>query len=137
MDLKDLKETFGERDKFAKMSGVVIDSASDGTATGHMDLQPHHLNAAGSAQGGALFTLADTVAAAAANFRAEGVAVTIQSNAQYVRGASKGRLSATARLTADSPKLPSYSVEITDEQGRVVFISTSIFYVKKPYQDKQ
>lgn len=131
MNLEELKENFGERDKFAKMCGVIIDTATDGMATGHIDLEPHHLNGVGSVQGGALFTLADTVAAAAANFRPEGVAVTVQSNVQYIRGASKGRLTCTAKLLADSPKLPSYSVEISDEQGRQVFISTTIFYVKK------
>lgn len=134
-----LKEIFGERDKFAKMCGIVIDTAADGTASGHVDLVAHHINAAGSAQGGILFTLADTVAAAAANSRGQ-MAVTIQTNCQYVRGVSHGRLTAKAREAAPSRKMPSYAVEVTDEAGRVVFISTAIFYVKEtplPQDKKQ
>ncbi len=134
-----LKETFGERDKFAKMCGIVIDTAADGTASGHVDLAAHHLNAAGSAQGGILFTLADTVAAAAANSRGP-MAVTVQTNCQYVRGVGHGRLTAKAHEVAPSKKLPSYTVEITDDAGRVIFISTAIFYVKEnplPQDKKQ
>lgn len=130
MDERELKEVFGERDQFAKSCGVVIDSAGGGSATGHMDLTERHLNAAGSAQGGALFTLADTVAAAAANSRGR-MAVTVQSNAQYLRGASKGRLTAKATEIAAHRKMPTYAVEITDEEGHKLFISTSIFFVKE------
>lgn len=139
MEESALKETFGEKDKFAKMCGIIIDTAANGTARGHVDLADHHLNAAGSAQGGILFTLADTVAAAAANSRGS-LAVTVQTNCQYVRGVSHGRLTATAREAAPSRKLPSYSVEVSDETGRVVFISTAIFYVKEtplPQDKKQ
>lgn len=128
---------FEQNDKFAVMTGVKIDSISEGKVVGHIDLRPELLNGAGSVQGGALFTLADSVAAAAANYGIDGIAVTLQSNVQYLRGASKGRLTATAVITAPHPKLPSVTTEITDDEGRQVFISTSIFYVKKPYQQKQ
>lgn len=137
MTREEIKTNFEEQDKYAKLTGIKIDSVGEGKAVGHIDLRPEHLNGAGSVQGGALFTLADSVCAAAANFGIDGIAVTLQSNVQYLRGASQGRLTATAHVAAPHPKLPSFTVEVTDSEGRQVFISTSIFYVKKPYQQKQ
>ena len=132
MTENELKNIFSEQDRFAKMCGVVIDSAADGSASGHMDVTPCHLNALGSVQGGAICTLADTVSAAAANSLGK-PAVTIQSNVHYVRAARPaGSLTAKATPLARHRLMPSFLVEVTDAEGRSVFESTAIFYVKEP-----
>ncbi len=131
MTEEELINLFSNKDQFAKLCGVVVDSASGGKATGHIDVAPEHLNAMFRIQGGALFTLADTVAAAAAN--SLGLpAVTLQSNIQFLRPAqASGRLTARAHVSADHHKLPAIEVRISDAQGLEVFLSTSIFYVKE------
>ena len=58
-----------KNDKFVQYIGVELLSASEGRATGRMVIQDFHLNGVGSVQGGALYTLADYVVAAAAKSR--------------------------------------------------------------------
>ena len=49
-----------------------------------MTLQPHHLNAAGTPQGGAIFTLADFAFAVAVNAYAETVTVSLQHDITFL-----------------------------------------------------
>lgn len=128
MEESRLKAIFA-KDIFAKRSGVVIDTAARGEARGHMEVTEEHLNAAGTCQGGAIFTLADTLAAVAANSLGA-MAVTMQSSIQYVRPAGLGRVDAHAYPMAEHKRMPSFKVDVTDSEGRLVAVSTSIFYVK-------
>lgn len=64
--IEELREFF-EADRFAAEMGAVITECGEGGATVEMDAGPRHLNAAGTVQGGALFTLADFAFAVAAN----------------------------------------------------------------------
>ena len=64
--MKTIKDYF-KKDQFAAHNNIELVDAADGRARARMTLQPHHLNALGTVQGGALFTLADFCFAAACN----------------------------------------------------------------------
>ncbi|MBQ8703488.1 MAG: PaaI family thioesterase [Bacteroidales bacterium] len=60
------REVFAS-DRYAALTGIVIDAVGTDEATCSLTLDERHLNARGVAMGGVLFTLADFAAAVAAN----------------------------------------------------------------------
>ena len=56
---------FFKNDQFAERTNIELLSVSPGRASAKMMLHPHHMNGYGTVQGGAIFTLADFVFAAA------------------------------------------------------------------------
>ena len=94
-----------------------------------MKVQPRHLNAVGSVQGGAIFTLADFAFAAASNAHGT-VAVGINVNITYLKGVRSGILTAEAREVALNPKLGSYTVDIRDETGALIAVFQGLVYRK-------
>ncbi|MBP5366055.1 MAG: PaaI family thioesterase [Bacteroidales bacterium] len=129
MDGEKVKKFF-EKDRFAMESGVVIDRVSDGEAEAHLDVDDRHLNANGTCQGGAIFTLADTAMAAAANSTGT-LTVSVQVDVKFVAAAGKGRLSVIATGSADSKKLPVYIATVFDADGNIIATFSSLFYKKK------
>ena len=76
--LEEIRATFAA-DRFAtEAAGCEIRLAEPGHAICAMTLHPHHLNAAGTPQGGAIFTVADFAFAVAVNAFAEQVTVSLQ-----------------------------------------------------------
>lgn len=65
--LKQIQKVFSN-DRFATDNGAVIEQADEGYAKCWLEIQPHHLNAAGTVMGGAIFTLADFAFAVASNW---------------------------------------------------------------------
>ncbi len=128
--MKNLLTFFREHDKFAGHSGIELLEISKGRAKAMMKIKKHHLNAVGSVHGGAIFTLADYVFAAASNSHGT-VAVAINVSISYLKAASKGCLFAQADETAINPKLASYTVNVTDEQGDLIAIFQGMVYRKK------
>src|ERR1017187_368670 len=101
-------EQFLQRDQYAKHCGIELVSVSPGHAVAKMRLQPWHLNAAGSAQGGAIFTLADFAFAAASHAHGN-VALGINVSITYLKAAQSGILTAAPREVGLNPKLGSYT----------------------------
>ena len=99
-----------------------------------MDIEERHLNSLGIVQGGALFTLADLAAAAAINAHGN-AAVGINTNIYFVKAASKGTLIAEAKETSISPKIATYNVDITDDNGDIIAIYQGMGYRKKTLND--
>ena len=121
---------FFKKDKFATHAGIELLEAAPGYAKARMEIEEKHLNALRAVQGGALFTLADLAFAAASN--AYGIAaVGINSNISFVKAATKGTLTAEAKETSINPKIATYTVNITDEEGDLVAIFTGMVYRKK------
>ena len=56
--LEQIQKVFAN-DRFATDNGAVIEQVDEGYAKCWLEIQPHHLNAAGTVMGGAIFTLAD------------------------------------------------------------------------------
>ena len=121
---------FRENDKFAGHSGIELLEISKGRAKAVMKIKKHHLNAVGSVHGGAIFTLADYVFAVASNSHGT-VAVAINVSISYLKAASRGSLFAQANEAAINPKLASYTVNVTDEQGDLIAIFQGMVYRKK------
>jgi acyl-CoA thioesterase len=121
-------------DRYAQHSGIELLSASPGLAVAQMKIQPHHLNAVGSVQGGAIFTLADLAFAAASNAHGK-VAVAINVSITYMKAAASGTLRAEAREVSVNPKLGSYTVNVTDEHNDLVAVFQGLVYRKEQTLD--
>ena len=65
--LEQIQKVFAN-DRFATDNGAVIEQVDEGYAKCWLEIQPHHLNAAGTVMGGAIFTLADFAFAVASNW---------------------------------------------------------------------
>jgi len=126
--MDDLKQFFG-RDQFAKLAGIELLSFAPGQAVAQMRIHPHHLNAIGIVQGGAIFTLADLAFAAASNAHRK-AAVAINVSITYVKATSSGTLRAEARELSLNPKLATYTVDITDESKALVAVFQGLVYRK-------
>jgi acyl-CoA thioesterase len=118
------------RDRYAKHSGIELVSVSPGQAVAQMLIQAHHLNALGSVQGGAIFTLADFAFAAASNAHGK-AAVAINVSITYMKAASSGTLRAEARELSVNPKLGSYTVNVTDEHNTLIAVFQGLVYRKE------
>ena len=115
--IEELREFF-EADSFAAEMGAVITECGEGGATVEMDAGPRHLNAAGTVQGGALFTLADFAFAVAAN--AGGVpTVSLQNSISFLHAVKPGRLTARAERVSETRRTCCYDVSVTDEAGNL------------------
>jgi len=121
---------FQKNDRFAGHSGIELLEISEGRAKAAMNIKKHHLNSVGSVHGGAIFTLADFVFAVASNSHGT-VAVAINVSISYMKAATRGRLFAEAIEVAINPKLASYTVNVTDEQGGLIAIFQGMVYRKK------
>jgi acyl-CoA thioesterase len=131
--METMKQFFAQ-DRFAKHSGIELVSVSPGHAVAQMVVQPHHLNAVGSVQGGAIFTLADFAFAAASNAHGK-VAVAINVSITFMKAASSGTLRAEAREVSTNPKLGSYTVNITDEHNTLIAVFQGLVYRKEQVID--
>ena len=123
------KELF-QTDQYAKLSGIEVVSVTAGQAVARMPVQPCHLNALGVVQGGAMFTLADLAFGAACNSRGA-VTLAINASITFMKAVQTGTLTATARELSCNPKLGTYTVDITDEQGNLVAVFQGLAYRKK------
>ena len=126
--MEDLKKYF-ERDRFAKLCGIELLTVSPGHATARMTVHPHHLNALGIVQGGAIFTLADLAFAAASNAHGK-AAVAINVSITYLKAVSGGTVHAEARELGINPKLGTYTVDITDDNKTLIAVFQGLVYRK-------
>ena len=128
-DIQALKDFF-LHDEFARQNGIEIVEISEGYARTQVRIEPRHLNAGGSVQGGVLFTLADLAFAAATNSHGT-LTVTSTANITFVRGASAGIITAQARELVDSRHLPFCEVRVTDDRDSLIAIFTASGYRKE------
>lgn len=118
-----------KKDKFARYIGVEILEAKDGTAVGRLKTDEIHLNALGTVQGGAIFTLADTTLAAASNSR-PGTCISTNVTITYCNAAALGTLIARAKEVSLNRKLATYLIEVTDEQQKMIALFQGTVYRK-------
>ena len=125
-----LKDFIGKGDRFAVNSGVEVISVSEGAARTQLVVTTEHLNAGGVCQGGAIFTLADTALALAAN---SGFMLTLSVDAAiyYHKAAVVGDvLTADAVVVCAHPKIPSFEVKVANQRGELVASFKSTCYTK-------
>ncbi|MDR3364919.1 MAG: PaaI family thioesterase [Clostridiales Family XIII bacterium] len=130
--IDDVRAVFAA-DKYLGMTGVVLDEIGEDSCRCSMEVAPIHMNAGGTAQGGAVYTLADSAFAIAANlghiFRDEDLITVSQSaSISYLRAAASGKLSAEAHKVGGGKKMSVYRMTVTDEEGRVVATMTGNGY---------
>lgn len=128
--MHELKKFFSTEDMFARHAGIELVDVGPGWAKASMKIEPFHFNGAKTVHGGAIFTLADFAFAVASNSRGT-LAMGINTSVSFVKAAFKGVLYAEAREQSLNPKLASYSVMITDDEGDVVAIFQGMAYRKK------
>ncbi len=122
---------FFKDDRFAVDAGVELLEIAPGYARGQMRVTERNLNADGVCQGGAIFTLADLVFAAAVNSHLKH---TVGTSAQitFLRPGRLGEvLTAEAHEVFDHPRLPFARVEVRDSQGELVALYSSSGYRRK------
>jgi acyl-CoA thioesterase len=122
--------SYFKNDRFAGLINLELLTVAPGYARAKMVVQPHHLNAYDTVQGGAIFTLADYAFAAASNSHGT-VAVGINVSISYMKAATRGTLWAEAKELSRNPKLASYTVEVRDDAGDLVAIFQGMVYRKK------
>jgi len=129
MDSQALKDFF-LRDEFARQNCIEIVEIAEGYAHTQVRIEPRHLNAGGSVQGGVLFTLADLAFAAATNSHGT-LTVTSTANITFIRGTSAGIISAQAQELINHRHLPFCEVRIKDESGNLLAVFTASGYRKE------
>jgi len=121
---------FFKRDLFAAKNGIEMVEIGPGSAKARMKVTSEHLNAVGTAHGGALFSLADFAFAMAANSGGQ-VTVAINVSISYFKAVSSGVLTASAREVSGGGRIASYTVEINDETGDLVALFQGMAYRKR------
>lgn len=124
---KELK--FFENDRFARQIGIKLLEAGPGMAKAEMEITENHLNAANVVHGGAVFSLADFTFAVASNSHGH-IALSINSNIQFIRSTAKGKIIAIAKEISLSKKLGHYSIEVQDETQNTIAVMTGMVYRK-------
>ncbi|MCL2022721.1 MAG: PaaI family thioesterase [Betaproteobacteria bacterium] len=116
---------FFVNDRFALSACIVIDSVTKEEVQYSMAITNEHLNAGGTVQGGAIFTLADLAFAMHCNLRlslGEDVGITGgQSNSiSYLAAPKGGRLIARSTCLSSGQSISVYRVEVRDELGNFI-----------------
>ena len=123
-------QKYFQQENFANISGMRLTEVSKGYAKAEMKIEKRHLNVLGTVHGGALFTFADMVFAAASNSHGT-VAVAINCDISFVKAAIEGCLYAEAKETSINPKIATYDVIIKDDKGDTIAIFNGMAYRKK------
>ena len=119
---------------FAYENGMTVTEVRPGYGEGVLKVGPTVLNPHGTVHGGALYTLADTVAGTAAcppGF----TCVTVNSSMEFLRPASGSAIRCVATPKKEGRTLSVMQVVLTNEAGQEVATGTFTFYLierKKP-----
>lgn len=134
--LEEIRKAFAA-DRFAtEAAGCEIRTAEPGHAVCTMALKPIHMNAAGTPQGGAIFTLADFTFAVAANGFASYITISLQHDITYFAPAKGHTLLAEAHCVKSGRTTGFYTVDITDELGtHVAQMTVNGFVTNHPVPD--
>ncbi len=122
--LEEAREFF-YKDKFAVMTGVVLDEITEDEAVCSLDLTDDHRNAYGGVMGGVIFTLADFAFAVLSN-QIHQLTVAQQVDIHYLSAPKGNKLIARATCRKSGRTSSIVNVDISDDTGRDVaqFIGT-------------
>ena len=121
---------FFKKGKFAEYVGIELLEVEKGKAKSKLEIKEVHLNGIGTVHGGAIFTLADFTFAVAAN--SYGVTtVAINANISFMKAARTGTLFAEAEEISINPKLGTYTITVTDDNGEIIAIFQGMAYKKR------
>jgi acyl-CoA thioesterase len=124
-------DAFFLNDAWAQEAGIELMEVSTGRAKVRMRIAGWHKNSHGTVHGGAIFTLADTAFALASN--SHGIpAAAINAHISYVKAATGGTLYAVAEEFSLNPKIATYTVAVTDDNGKRIAFFEGMVYRKTP-----
>lgn len=116
------------RDALARHLGIDLVEIKPGYARATMLVKPELLNGVGVTHGGAIFSLADIVFAAASNAHGP-VALALNVNIQFMKTTTLGEvLTATAREENLTRKTGLYRMEVRDGKGDLVALAEGLVY---------
>lgn len=125
--LDEIRKTFAN-DKFAtQAAGCAVVEGSRGHAMCEMEITDIHRNAMGNVMGGAIFTLADFALAIACNIGEEPT-VSVDHAISFMRATKGTKLIACATCEKPGTHLAFYSVEVTDDLGKLIAKMTATCY---------
>ncbi len=117
-------------DRFAtEVTGIVIEAVDRDYARCSLQLTPAHMNAAGVAMGGAIYTLADFTFAVASNSEAMNT-LSLNANITYLSPATGGKLTAESNCVRSGRNTCYFVIDVTDESGRLVASMTTTGFRK-------
>ncbi len=126
-----LEKFFSNNDQFAKANGMQIEDIDDGYAVTSMIIKQEHLNGANVAHGGAIFTLADYAFAIASNSYGK-LALGINNSISFLNSGLKDeKIYAKAVEVDKNHKLASYTITVTNEEGKTIAIMQGMVYKKE------
>jgi acyl-CoA thioesterase len=135
MKFEKYKEKINNDKNFIGKVGIECDICEDGHAIGKVKLDESNVNPYGTAHGGCIFSLADTIGGMAAMTRGYYVC-TVSSSIEYLNaGAGTEYLHAEAIEIKDGRTISVYDVLIRDDQGNLIAKSTLNYYKLKPIPD--
>ncbi len=118
------------KDRFAQEMGLELIQASPGYAKVRLEIKEKHLNSLNSLHGAVIFALADFAFAMASNSHGT-VAMAINAHISFIKAVNQGVLFAEAREISISPKLATYSIPVTYEDGSRIADFQGMVYRKK------
>ena len=123
-------EAFFQKDTYAELTGIKLLDVSEGRAKAMLAVTENHLNSAGTVHGGVIFTLADFAFEVASNSYGT-LAVAINAQISFFKAVSAGVLYADAKEVSLHPKLASYTIDVTNENGELIASFQGMVYRKK------
>ncbi len=125
----DLLNAINSGPYFGPRSRVKVTRAENGEAEGELEICADTRNPMGIVHGGALFTLADSVAGTAA-FTTGRTCVTLDSSMQFLAAAKGDKVYCTARPKKLGRTIVVYDVTLVDSQDRLVASGVFSFFTK-------
>ncbi len=119
-----------KKDALAKHLGIEIEEVKPGYAKATMEVRPELLNGVGVTHGGAIFTMADIVFAAASNAHGP-IALALNVDIKFLKTTTVGEvLTATAEEENLTRKTGLYRMEVRDGKGELVALAGGLVYRK-------
>lgn len=128
MDYQEIIKSRIEASNFIRHMGMRITDMSEDYAKGEMELKEEFGNAISSVHGGCIYSLADTVASAAAASHGEYI-TTVSSDFHFLAPALNcQKLLAEARMFKNGRQIKVCDVEIISDTGKMLAKGTFTFY---------
>jgi len=125
--MEKIKTFFAEGRDFSKNIGIELLEVHWGYAKAKLKITEFHLNQAGVAHGGAIFTLADFAFAVASNSFGK-VSLAINTSISFIHAGKLGdELIAEAKLVDESNRLGTYEVIITNGEKKIAFFTGTVY----------
>ena len=115
---------------FGYENGMTVTEVRPGYGEGVLHVQPTSLNPHGTVHGGALYTLADTVAGCAACPRGY-TCVTLNSSMEFLRPATGEHIRCVATPKKEGRTVTVMQVELSDDAGAAVATGTFTFFLSE------